>query len=306
MKKMVMMQTLATAMLAMCLVGAGGCGKGDEATAETSALMPSNAIGVVHIDVAKTRDEITAAVEKDKETFGPFLAFLDPLKKIESADVYLIPGGREPKPLIALRGSIGPDDVIGILAKAEMKGSELIQAANGRYAIEGTPFLMIMGNEADDVPEGVVLAGTVKMMTPEFVAALGKEKNTAVEAMMAKIDTSAQIWGGVAMPEKEQTRGAPQQIYGSANITGPNPLNVSFLFADEDKAANTMKEFDKTPPFIKEVIALKQDGTTVTVTMIGEGNLIDNATKMIKGFMGAMMGPAMTPPSGPAPGSDDF
>jgi hypothetical protein len=319
MKKTIMMQTLGVAMLAMCLAGVGGCGGDDattetpaatetsaaaqtSATAETSEMMPSSAIGVVHIDVAKTRDGIIAAAEKDKETFGPFLSYLEVLKKIDSADIYLIPSGSKPMPLVAIRGTLGPDDITAILAKTEMKDAKLVKGENGRYTLEGMPVVMIVGNEADDVPAGVVLGGVAPMLMPEFIAALGKKKNTAVEAIIAKADTSAQIWAGIAMPEKEQTQGAPKEIYGSANITGPNPLNVSFLFGDEANAAKTMKKFDDTPPFIKEVIALKQTGTTVNVSMIGEGNLIDNAIKMIKGVIGGMMGGAKTPPPAePAP-----
>jgi hypothetical protein len=322
MRKMMTMQALVAAMLAMCLVGgcgnddsgdAGGTGGADEKKGAPntpapktpkatgiSAMMPSSAIGVVHIDVAKTRDGIIAAAEKDKETFGPFMTFLEPLKKIESADVYLIPGGREPMPLVAIRGSLGPDDVTSILAQTPMKDAKLVKGENGRYTLEGMPVVMIIGNEADDVPAGMILGGIGPMLTPEFIAALGKKKNTAVEAMLSKIDTKAQIWGGVAIPKEEQKGGAPEQMFGSANITGANPLNLSFVFGEDAKAAAMLKDFEGLPPFIKEIVALKQDGLTVTASMIGEGNLIDNAIKIVKGYLTAMMAPGGPPSTQPA------
>jgi hypothetical protein len=319
MRKMVTMQALVAAMLAMCLVG--GCGNDDSgdtgdkggtadkgapktpkvapvapvAPTGISAMMPSSAIGVVHIDIAKTRGGIIAAAEKDKETFGPFMTFLEPLKKIESADVYLIPGGSKPMPLVAIRGSIGPDDVTSILAQTPMKDAKLVKGENGRYTIEGQPVVMIIGDEADDVPAGVVLGGIGPMLTPEFIAALGKKKNISVEAMLSKVDTKAQIWGGVAIPKDAQKGGAPEQMFGSANITGANPLNLSFVFGEDAKAAEMMKDFDGLPPFMKEVVALKQDGLTVTASMIGEGNLIDNAIKIVKGFLSSMMAPGGAP-----------
>ncbi|MDP6635359.1 MAG: hypothetical protein QGG42_10700 [Phycisphaerae bacterium] len=302
MRKTVMMQILTAAILAISLVGAGGCDNGGgESAAETSSLTPSSAVGVVHINVAKARDAITAAAEKDKEMFGPFLAYIELLKKIDSVDMFLVPSGREPMPMFAIRGGIGVDDVEGIIAQTPLKGAKLVKGENGRYTIEGAPLMMIIGDEADDVPAGVVLAGLAPMLTPEFIASLGKEKNSVIEAMLSKVDTSAQIWGGVMMPKEEQKHGAPEQMFGSANITGPEPLNISLLFTDKTHAADTMKEFnEEAPPFIKEVIALKQDGATVNVSMIGEGNLIDNATKMVKGMLGAMMGP-MGQPAPPTP-----
>jgi hypothetical protein len=317
MKKIIMMQSLAVAILTMSLLG--GCGKSDDGGAAgdggegmggsgtpkvtskstataTLSFMPASAVGVVHIDVAKTCDDITAAAKKDEETFGPILGSLDTLKKIDSLDAYIMISNKKPTPVIVIRGSIGPDDII----KGALK---LAKGDNGRYMLEGMPFVVIIGNEADDVPAGVVLAGVAPMLTPEFVAALGK-KNTDVEALIAKVDTSAHIWGGITFPEKTvQEEGYPKQMFGTANITGTNPMDLTILFDNEAKAAQVMIDFDKeAPPFIKEHFAFKRDGLTVTAKMIGEGNLIDNATKMLKGFMASLKAPpAEQPAPAPAP-----
>jgi len=297
MKKMATIQALALMTLAVFAIGCGS--DGGQAAEDASSLMPSSAVGLIHIDVAQTRDDIKAAAEKE-ESLKPFLGFIEPLEKIESADMYLIPSGREPMPMVAIRGSLGIKDIEALIEKTELKGSKLVKGENGRYTLEGQ-ILIIIGDEADDIPEGVILGGIAPMLTPEFIESLGKEENTAVQAMIAKVDTKAHIWGGVAMPEREQKQGAPKEIYGSANITGDNPLNISMPFADEAKAAKTMEEFAGAPPFIKEVISMKQDGATVNITMIGEGNLIDNAVKMVTGMLGSMMGPPMGPEPMPGP-----
>ena len=291
-----LMAMSAAVLAALVLAGAGaGCGGDDEgngegggacgAVAEATGLMPASAIGMVHLDVAKTRDDITAAAEKNKDKLGPMLAFLEPLKKIDSADLYLLPGGKEPMPLVAVRGTLGPDDIKALLEQTPMKGAELKKGDNGRYTIANTPLMMIVGSEANDVPAGVVLAGMAPMLTDEFVAALGKEKNARIVALLAKVDTKAQIWGCADVPPNAD-KDAPKQVYGSINVTGDKPLDVSMVFDDEAKAAKTINSFDQqAPAFMKEIIALKRDGATVNVTMIGEGSLIDNVIKIFLGMM---------------------
>ncbi len=284
------MRTAVALLLALALVGSGvGCGGGDDdedsPKGQAKALMPASAIGMVHINMAKVRDEIIAAVEKNKADLEemPVEPVVEILKKIEAIDIYLLPGQREPMPVIAIRGPLSPDDVTTLMGKTMGPDAKLIEGKNGRYTIKGPPFIMIDGDKADDVPEGVILAGLAPMLTPEFVGALGKENKT-IAGMMDKVDTSAQIWACVDLPE-DAGPDAPEQIYGSINITGDNPMNVSMVFSDEAKADEAIKEFGEAPPVVKEIIALKKDGTTVAVTMIGEGSFVDNAVKLFKGMM---------------------
>jgi hypothetical protein len=303
-------------LLALCLVGTGvGCGgdedqgdakgkgkgkdngaakdpvkgpaKGTGGGAKTASLMPSSALGMFRIDVAGVRPALKATIEKNKEMLkdapAPVAPIMAVLEKIESVDVYLMPGGSKPAPLIAIRGSLGPDDLTGLLGKMMGPDVKLTKGSNGRYSLEkGPPVLMILGDEADDVPPGVILGGIGPMLTPEFIASLGKTPNPAAESMAAKIDTKAQIWGWVTPPAKEREMGAPSAAYGSINITGPNPLNASIVFADEANAAKMMTKYEGIPKVVKEIIAFKRDELTITITMVGEGDLIDNAIKVVK------------------------
>ena len=296
----VAIQSLVALLLALVLAGTGiGCGGDDEDSpqGQAKALMPASAIGMVHIDMAKVRDEIIAAAEKNKEDLKemPVEPALEVLKKIDAVDIYLLPSGKEPMPVIAIRGPLGPDDVTTLLGKTMGPDAKLIEGKNGRYTVEGPPVIMIVGDEADDVPKGVILAGLAPMLTPEFVGALGKD-NATIAGMMDKIDTNAQIWGCVDIAATGSPgKNAPDQMYGSINITGANPLNVGFVFSDEAKADEMIKEFADAPPVIKEMIALKKDGTTVAMTMIGEGSLIDNAVKAFKGMMQGVVKEAPEP-----------
>lgn len=80
-------------------------------------------------------------------------------------------------------------------------------------------------------------------------------------------------------------------VSSSINITGPKPLNVSLVFTDEAHVTGMMKDFEGAPKIFKEIIALKRDGLTVTVTMVGEGDLIDNAVKVFGALLQEMMRP---------------
>jgi hypothetical protein len=329
------MRIAMVSLLALCLVGTGvGCAedesqgddkgkdkgaakvkvpvkgpaKGAGGGVKTVSFMPGSALGMFRIDVAGVRPGLKAAIEKNKKMLkdasAPVAPIMAALEKIESVDVYLMPGGSMPMPLIAIRGSLGPDDLTPLLSVMMGPDVKLTKGSNGRYSLEKSlPVMMILGDEADDVPAGVVLGGIGPMLTPEFIASLGKTPNPTAVSMAAKIDTKAQIWGWMTPPAKEREKGEPSAAYGSINITGPNPLNASIVFVDEADLASMMNDFEALPKVVKEIIALKRDGLTVAVTMVGEGDLIDNVVKIVQAVIAdmanKMMGGAKDPGTTP-------
>ncbi len=213
---------------------------------------------------------------------------------------YLLPGPGIPMPVFAIHGSVGPDDLTALLDQTPIKGAKLAKGKNGRYTIADSPlpFLMILGDEAPDVPAGVVLAGLAPMLTDKFVASMGKSTSATIDAMLAKVDTTAHIWGCFDVPEGLDDD-APAKIYGSMNVTGDKPLNVSLVFAEQADVDKMMKDYEEAPDFVKEIFALKCDGKTVAITMIGKGGLIDNLVKLaMQGMLGQTK--ESEEPTGPA------
>ena len=287
---MILMQVLTAA---LCLAGTGvGCDSGDdggnggvpgggapgEAMAQVLAIAPPGAAGVVHVGAwgrTAAMLEKNVGMLKGTPADQPLRTVLPFMKKISSADVFLVPGpgSGEPVAVFALRGKFGPDDLAGVLRVVSPGHAKLDKPGNGRYvfsAAEGPPpLVMIVGDEATDAPAGVVLIGLKSTLTAELAAGLGRGDNTALERLLSDVDTAADIWGGM-LPADAQ-KDLPREISGSINLTGTDSLKLTLVCRSEEMAQQM--EAIAGSKFLAKVLTASRDGKTVRV--VGKASMTE-------------------------------
>lgn len=277
-----LMRITTVTLLAMCLIGSGvGCGDNDDDHADGDpvpradgailALAPPHAVGVIHVGkwgrtLAMLNENL--GLLKGTPAGEPIRLMLPFVRGITSVDVFLapVPGKAEIDGIVALRGTFGPTDMtklLNVMIPGEMK---IDKPGNGRYLFSDanarSPFVMIIGDEANDVPAGVVLIGQGPMMTDKTVAGLGKSDNAALKRMLAGVDTTADICGAVQLDASQKD--LPAEISGSIYLTGPNAVKLTLVCRSEQMARQMMALAGNK--FMAKVVNATRDGMTVRMT----------------------------------------
>lgn len=280
-------QVMIVAAVVLSLAGAGIAAEGDKAPkadgkkagnakAATMALAPTKTMYVFHLDVAGMRKTLVPAIEKNKKALAgmPIDPAMELMKKVDAVNFYIVSGANSV--FLAIRGTIGADDITKFSKLIAGPDAAPTKGKNGRYSMLES--LVIIGDEASDVPQGVVLIGAARGFSDKIIASLGKGDNTKLTKLLAKVDTAANVWFAIDF-SGESDKNTPASAYGSANLTGKNPIDVTIVCRDKEQADKIAGDLANAPKFWQAMVTLKKDGLNVKVTMSGRGDLIDKVMK---------------------------
>ena len=253
--------------------GDGAKPNADKANAVASAMKyaPPGAVGVVHIDFKALAGDVLVELRKHKDQLeGMSDAELDQaaatVAKIDSLDMFFAKGPAEPKFIGVFRTLLAPADM-AILKKLASEPVTLVKAANGRYDNTKGGTRMIFGAEADDLDSGIMLVGPLDMLTPEFVAKLGRGDNATLLALLGEIDTSRPLWAAVGL-EFVPARDAPAKILASLDPRGSGSGSGTIVFKSEKGAVRAAEEIAGFQ------FSTECDGATLTIQFKGSGPFI--------------------------------
>ena len=235
-----------------------------KAIAAMMAYAPREAIGVVHVNVGAVRKEVAAAFKKNEAAARELKinAVLALVEKVESMDLFLLASRREPMPVIVLHGTIGPKDVASFATRLAGVETAAEKGENGRYAIG--PMEMIVAPEAKDVSGQAVLLAPRGVLSDQLVAGLGKGRGKTLKGLLAKVDTTAQVWGGLDA-KGFSGEDEPRRIVGSMNLTGKGSMKIDVIFAMPGAAGKFSAVVSKEP--FAGTILVKCTGATVTLSV---------------------------------------
>ena len=159
------------------------------------AFAPAGATAVVYLDVAAVRKDFLAQVSKDKpHQWDPFTPALAWARKIDWLAAWPPPRLAGKGGLVVAGGSVKAEDFQrhGPRVKVAHRG-------NGRYLL-GDDALLIVGDEAGDLPAGIVLVGQPSLLTQSEIAKLGKSMPKELAELLKEADTSAPMWAVGRVP----------------------------------------------------------------------------------------------------------
>lgn len=237
------------------------------------AYAPPNAGGIVHVAVAEIAQDVADELRKQKYTVDPKALddFTAIARKIESIDLFFtivskhgVPG----KPLVVVRGRLARADVERLLAAASPDAT-LEKGGNGRYALTGknaSPLSLVLGSEADDLPDDVNVAAPEIEITPEFLKTLGKGDNKNLRAMLKSVDASAPIWFAVNL-EAIPSEDVPKSFTGSIHLFGTGRTQITADFRADEQAKEFEERFrgSEIVTGLSDIVLVKREETTVTV-----------------------------------------
>ena len=281
--------------LALLVVGAGAwllrptqsVTAGDELLVRAGRFAPPTAISVSHFNVKRIAESIGAMLDGNQVfELEKHEAPLTVLGKINSMDAYQLGTGDEPNPLIAFYGNFGPEDIAVLERAASDTGAVRIQKGlNGRCQVHlkgDSPFIvsightsgavrefvLILGDEADDVPGGMVLAGLPGALTPELLKTLGKASNKTLQVLLKGLDPSADAC--VAMDARAiKDEIGFLSIKGSLFFLTEGRSNVEVLFDSPEAARKVTKEIAEFPfisKLLQELVDFEVKGDRLAIT----------------------------------------
>ena len=254
---------------------------------------PPGTIGVIHLDVealaAEAIDEM--AKHKDKMPGMDWDQVRANSEKVASVDVYLVDqgAGAPPGPFVILHGTLNTED----MKKAFASGGELpfTQVGNGRYDLTLGPMVlrMVFGDQADDVPKGLMMIGPAPMMAKGFFKKLGTGESKALRKALRGVNGRAPIWGGIVMPQAAG-QGGPRSVAGHSDPRKGGKTRLEITFRTADEAKQTADGMKNMPGPFGGMFEAEQDGKVVVLKADHEQSLFAKMFNMM---------PAM---SGPGPG----
>jgi prepilin-type processing-associated H-X9-DG protein len=159
---------------------------------------------------------------------------------------------------------------------------------NGRYRLASDerdvrlPLLVVLGDEASDVPPGVVLVGREARLTSAYIARLGRpnQRTKALRKLLDDVDTAAPFWVA-ALPGKfefsELSVEAMPRITGHLYVSGAKAGGITLTFADAGSAKQFVEGIDRIPAPLRDYIrpALAVEGNAVAFRFAQGANLFD-------------------------------
>jgi hypothetical protein len=311
----------APAVLAACAVLAGvsaGIADVDPAASASAALRqamtyaPDGAVALVHVEVrAMVRGALEALGQTGMLPKESAAEVGELAGKIGSLDVFVQPGVM-PMPLGVVRGRLSLEDLKALAARAPGGKAAVEAGANGRYLLQvkgAPPVQAVLGSEADDVPDDVVLMGLGRL-APEDVAELGRGKAEKLRALLGGVDTAAPVWGAADLRPFGLAPEMPQTVRLSLHVVTRGRSRVEAVYGTE--AAATQAEQmaraqggEGMAAGVAEMVRIEREGATVVVSSKGEEPLIGGlmaALGRLGGMPGAPGGPGAMPgglPGGP-------
>ena len=156
--------------------------------------------------------------------------------------------------IVVLRGDLDKAMLQDILPAAERDGgSESLtksRKANGRYGIGPEPHFgwLILGSEADDVPEDVVwirLSSDSEGVDPVRVALLGDGVKSGLDEAIGDVDVTQPIWIAGHWPAEVERLDGLTRIAGYLSPFEQSESRLTLTYADPRRADRAYKDFHK-------------------------------------------------------------
>ncbi len=299
----VRMSVAAVFAIAALTVGllSSGCGESAAPTDPAAALefAPPNAFGIIHISPDRLMNPIIAEMKKQEVELDDIpVDLIEKLGgRVSSIDIYLVPAsGFIPVGAVGVvRGQITPAELVQLgEASGDLEADvELKNLGNGRYTMpeedafdeddfefegdfefeNGSEPLLIYGEEADDVPAGVMLFGTRDLLTDEYVRNLGTGDHAQLRAAMEDVRGAAGLWivvsaEAVALPIPVKSAS------GWLDLSGDGDGLLTITFNDAESAGQMMQAVEyEDIKAVDEHISIERAANVVTIKP-KEGDLV--------------------------------
>ncbi len=267
---------------------------GQDALAASKAMMTPRCNAMLHVDVKAILPALTQAIQADETLAADekIKNMLEAMKDVDSVDVYAIVPSRDdqmPMPVVygVVRGKITAAQMGDLLSatpggQAQGLKAVAIEGQPGRYQLSPSPFMLIDGNETDDVDAGVVMFAMGPILTPQMLASLGQADNAPVLTLLKQADTKAPIWGAVDLMGTGQAgENEPQVVVGSVDPRGKGKLTFTATFLTAKPAeefANEITNREEMGSILAKLFAVTQNDKAVTVSLKpGEDDLLPRA-----------------------------
>ncbi|MHC4984016.1 MAG: hypothetical protein ACYTF6_12725, partial [Planctomycetota bacterium] len=180
--------------------------------------------------------------------------------------------------LAVFRTSLTADEFTSLARKFEAVGGALKAAGNGRYDTEPLGLRLILGSEADDLAEGIILFGPRRLLDDESLGKLGTGDNKNLRKMLKGVDTSVPCWVAVSL-EFIRDEEAPAKFVGSFDPRGKGSGRGVMTFRDEQSARMAVRELADEDFPLSDLFSFDREGKVVTVRPKGEGNFVERSVQ---------------------------
>ena len=161
-------------------------------------------------------------------------------------------------------------------------GGDLDGDKEGRYEAEGSDLLLIYGEEADDLADGVVLVGPKdELEDDDFVKELGDDLDDGFKKAVGKAKKSAVVWLATFPDDKD----GPVMVYGWADPRDKGSGEITMVFEDEEDAEDAAEEsedaleemgiekmFEVEQDDEKLILVIDDDGLEMLRVVVGMGS----------------------------------
>jgi len=273
-----------TTVLSIILAGllVAGCGESPGSAQQVLKWAPPDAVGVIHINPNGiiNAKAVLDNFRKWKVDISerPWEVIQRTAGKIDAIDFFVVPDtGRFNIGIVAVvRGTIGPNDIIELSEATGDRIPTLRHLGNGRYSLSerdsDEEVIMIYGAGANDVPEGVLVFGSRRMLTDEYIKALGTGDNEVLQAGIRDVRTSSEFWlvgsfESIYLPLPFHVK----SLSGWLDVSGKENGRLNVTCGNENHAKKMLDEYQSVGRWLGQLATIEQKGNVVTVEIVERG-----------------------------------
>lgn len=215
------------------------------------AMAPPKTDLVLHLNVAAVGKSVLAALRDPK--YGVSARLWKILSQVSARLVHIDYFGQGVEPLLVVfRGPITLEDMRAIHRASLDPGKtlgKLVPRGNGRYKIpdDEDPTILVVGKEADDVPDDVLIFAQEPLVAKGLLATLGKGDSEALRRRLVGVDTTGVFWAvispGAMAPTGQPAKDDPTDMaFWVKSGKGREQACLRFTFGSNELAAAALKK----------------------------------------------------------------
>ena len=138
---------------------------------------------------------------------------------------------------------------------------------NGRYLL-GDDALLIVGDEAGDLPAGIVLVGQPSLLTQSEFAKLGKSMPKELAELLKEADTSAPMWAVGRVPLSPPDGSKTFRVSASFDPTGRRPSRGQITLPDAETAeqmARNARKIEWVTDVFGDLLKIERRGAVLSI-----------------------------------------